>query len=336
MQNIIPMDLIDVSIIIPVYNVEAYIAECLQSVMSQNVACMMECIIVDDCGADNSMKIAQDLISEYNGPIVFKILTRENNGGLSAARNSGIKIARGKYIYLLDSDDVITADCIGSLLKRANEYPSAQIITGDFQTFPKKDVHKWMSLQDKNFPEFSDDISWIRSIFLNKFVVTSWNKLILRNFILDNNLFFKEGVIHEDNHWNAQTYHYIQALAFVDKVTYYYRMREGSITSNPNSVVIKLQNLCIIYSDMFSRFVKWDKSWTDWVINCLCEFKYSPIYKDIRPQALEICMDLLRVIRGNSSVPIPLRILFQYWNVRPHRGQNWLFFRLYNLYWRLI
>ena len=101
-----------VSIIIPVYNVEPYIEECLLSVSSQTMTEGVECIIVDDCGKDNSMSIAERFIEEYIGKISFSIIHHGSNRGLSAARNTGIKAAKGEYVYFLDSDDTITADCI--------------------------------------------------------------------------------------------------------------------------------------------------------------------------------------------------------------------------------
>ena len=100
-----------ISIIIPIYNVEPYIEDCLQSVMRQTYRGMMECILVDDCGTDNSMKVAEQLIKIYNGPIDFKVLHHEHNRGLSAARNTGIDAACGDYVYFLDSDDWISDDC---------------------------------------------------------------------------------------------------------------------------------------------------------------------------------------------------------------------------------
>ena len=76
-----------ISIIIPIYNVEEYIEECLQSVMRQTYKGEIECILVDDCGKDNSIAIAEQLIADYTGSIAFRILHHEHNRGLSAARN---------------------------------------------------------------------------------------------------------------------------------------------------------------------------------------------------------------------------------------------------------
>ena len=87
------------SIIIPVYNVEPYIEDCLRSVMRQTYQGAMECLIVDDCGTDDSMAIAERTIATYEGPIVFQVLHHERNRGLSAARNTGTLAAKGDYLY---------------------------------------------------------------------------------------------------------------------------------------------------------------------------------------------------------------------------------------------
>lgn len=87
-----------VSIIVPVYNVEKYIITCLESIAHQTYD-NIECIIVDDCGKDHSIQLAENFISSYNGSIKFVVCYREKNGGLSAARNSGLKMASGRFVY---------------------------------------------------------------------------------------------------------------------------------------------------------------------------------------------------------------------------------------------
>ena len=93
----------DISIIIPIYNVEKYVAECLNAVISQTYDhSKIECILVDDCTPDNSMVIVNEIIGKYNGEMTFNIIGHEQNLGLSAARNTGIEAAAGKYIYFID------------------------------------------------------------------------------------------------------------------------------------------------------------------------------------------------------------------------------------------
>ena len=139
-----------VSIVIPVYNVEPYIEECLQSVMRQTYLGMMECILVDDCGTDNSMGIAEQLIEAYNGPIDFKVLHHEHNRGVSAARNTGIDAACGEYIFFLDSDDWISDDCIERLTQPL-EFEKYDFVVGHYErdggdwlvSYPEGEYHNY-------------------------------------------------------------------------------------------------------------------------------------------------------------------------------------------------
>ena len=109
--------MLGVSIVVPVYNVAPYIESCLKSVMGQTYAGDMECLLVDDCGSDDSMAIAERMIGAYTGPIRFQILHHEHNRGLSAARNTGTDAATGDYVLYLDSDDELTQDCIERLMR---------------------------------------------------------------------------------------------------------------------------------------------------------------------------------------------------------------------------
>lgn len=323
----------DVTVIIPVYNVELYVEECLKSVMAQQTTASMECIVVDDRGSDSSMDIVRNIIDDYSGPISFRIIEREKNGGLSAARNTGIRAASGRYIYLLDSDDIITPDCIESLKAVADRYPGVEIVTGDFQTFPEKDVHRDLSLQDKNFPEFSEDKAWIRSILLSVFPVTAWNKLISKDFIDRNNLYFKEGILHEDNHWHASAYHVISKIAFVEKVLYLYRMRPGSITLSSDAAEKRVRNMAIIYGEMFAKKVQWDQPWAKWAFQSLCLLKFSKTYNPDSEQTKKALKSSALALSKNSSCPLSMRMLFVYFTFPPK-----LFFArvLYGVFNRLL
>lgn len=93
-----------ISIIVPIYNVEKYIKSCIDSIIQQDYP-NIECIFVNDCTQDKSMIIVNNCLNKYKGSIEFKIINHENNLGLSAARNTGVKRSTGDYLYFLDSDD---------------------------------------------------------------------------------------------------------------------------------------------------------------------------------------------------------------------------------------
>ena len=222
-----------VSIIIPIYNVEPYILECLQSVSNQTIQYGLECILVDDCGKDNSAEIAKQFIDSYHGNIKFGFVQREKNGGLSAARNSGIRVASGRYVYFLDSDDYLVPEAIETLLSLADKYDDVDLIPALYITNGKRDMSQF---SEHSFPEFSDDQYLIKRSLLDYdcIPVTAANRLIKRELILENNLWFKEGIIHEDNYWTFFLAKCVKRMVFCPEKLYYYRITPGSITNKIN------------------------------------------------------------------------------------------------------
>ena len=120
----------ELSIIIPVYNVENFITECLNSIISQTYD-NFECIIVDDCSPDRSADIASDIINHYQGNIEFKLLHHDTNKGPSAARNIGIQQSTTDYVFFLDSDDRLYPNSIETLVNELKRHTNADIIDGE-------------------------------------------------------------------------------------------------------------------------------------------------------------------------------------------------------------
>lgn len=224
--------MVKISIIVPVYNVEQYIEECLQSVAAQTMTDGMECIIVDDRGQDNSISIVERFVSNYKGSIRFSIIHHEKNGGLSAARNSGVYAAMGEYLYFLDSDDYIVPECIEILYSFAREN-NADVVQGAYIT-GSRHLDKAMSIAH---PTFTDDRRYIKRTFLDydRNPVMAQNRLVRRCLIVENNIWFKEGIIHEDNYWTFFLAKYVKRMAFCPEKLYFYRETPGSITRNKDA-----------------------------------------------------------------------------------------------------
>lgn len=222
-----------VSIIVPIYNVEKYIERCINSVIIQTYT-QWECICVDDCTPDKSVSIVEKLIKD---DVRFKILRHKQNGGLSAARNTGTKAAMGEYVYYLDSDDELTPVCLESLVQLAVKYPKAEIIQGSTRSLPEEEGD-WRDINNKiDYPEYTEDKDWImRHYFaLENFIpVNAWNKLIKKDWIdaAGDKLFFVEGIIHEDDRWIFDVTKRISAIAFSRTIGYAHYRTEGSIMSN--------------------------------------------------------------------------------------------------------
>ena len=223
----------DVSIIIPTYNVASYIIECLESVASQTYRGSLECIVVDDCGTDDSIALADNFIQHYSGKIDFRILHRQKNGVLSAARNTGLNEAKGEFVYFLDSDDYITPDCIESLVEVAKHFPKVEIVQGGIVNTKGTIIYDSTRFKTPQLLEDRKDI--YSKLVFGELPVSSWNKLIRRDFLKENSIDFYEGVIHEDVDFLYKLAAHVTSFALCPVITYCYRVqREGSILSTTN------------------------------------------------------------------------------------------------------
>ena len=253
-----------ISIIIPIYNVEEYITECLQSVMRQTYKGEIECILVDDCGKDNSISVAEQLIADYTGSIAFRILHHEHNRGLSAARNTGTDAATGDFIYYLDSDDYISDDCIEVLAEplKEREY---DMILGGVCTFGDCHGEKYL-YEDRH--EIIGNGAVFSSYADRLIYVMAWNKLVNLSFLRDNAIDFLEGQLHEDDLWTYKCMMRIESIAIQHNILYYYRIRHNSImvsTSNINKKADSFKDtLCYIQSHPYRTEEDYNK--------CICYY----------------------------------------------------------------
>lgn len=217
----------NISIILPVYNVENYVKDCLGSIVSQTKTKGVECLIIDDCGTDNSIEQIFEFLNTYKGPVSFRLLHHEHNKGLSAARNTGIKEASGEYLYFLDSDDrFYSNDSLELLYNLVKVHPGVDMVQGNFYI----EENQCLTFNKGIFPAFTDKKGWIQSNLITMTIPESaCNRLIKRNVIINNNLYFKEGWIQEDTLWTYQISRYIESIAFCMEPTYLYANNSNSI-----------------------------------------------------------------------------------------------------------
>ena len=203
------------------------------SITLQTFRGTLECIIVDDCGTDDSIALAESFIQHYQGNINFRILHREKNGGLSAARNTGLNEAKGEFVYFLDSDDYITPDCIESLVEVAKHFPKVEIVQGGIVNTKGTIIYDSTRFKTPQLLEDRKDI--YSKLVFGELPVSSWNKLIRRDFLKENSIDFYEGVIHEDVDFLYKLAAHVTSFALCPVITYCYRVqREGSILSTTN------------------------------------------------------------------------------------------------------
>lgn len=207
-----------VSVIVPIYNVEKYLEKCINSLLSQTLE-DIQIILVNDGSKDNSGNIAKEYEKNNKDRVIY---VEKENGGLSDARNYGLKYATGDFIAFLDSDDYIEKNAYEEMYNKAIE-ENADYVECDFiWEFPNK------IRVDKQYPykNKKEMLSFVR--------VVAWNKLIKRQLIIDNNLEFPKGLRYEDVEFTYKLIPFINKFAYVDKPFIHYVQRKGSIANVQN------------------------------------------------------------------------------------------------------
>lgn len=221
-----------VSVIIPVYNTELYLDECLESIIGQTLS-DIEVICVNDGSTDKSKDILQRYANEYKNVIVIS----QENAGLSQTRNVGLKNASGEYIYFMDSDDKLASHALSELWQVANE-KKADVVLFSGSTFyddgaetSRDNAYFKVAYQKKaEYLRVLDGREMLAQLIENKDYTTSvCLQLIKRSFLEDIDLRFVPGILHEDNIFTFSLLMQAQRVACVNNAYFYRRIRTGSI-----------------------------------------------------------------------------------------------------------
>jgi glycosyltransferase involved in cell wall biosynthesis len=217
---------IKVSVIIPVYNVEEFLRQCLASVASQTLS-DIEIICVNDCSSDNSQVILDEYAADNED---FVLLTHDKNSGLSAARNTGLEASTGQYVFFLDSDDMIARDDALEILYRAACTDDADEVIGGVLKWHEHTGEKYLDWH-KNYltkEVRGEQLSNLSQLRCN---VVAWNKLIKKSLLDENSIRFNEGIRkHEDNPFSCMVHVLTKKISIIPVTTYLYRQaRSGSI-----------------------------------------------------------------------------------------------------------
>lgn len=235
------------SVIIPVYNVEKYLPQCVESVLRQSFE-KIEVILVDDGSPDNCPAICDEFANKDSRVRVI----HKQNGGLSDARNYGIRAAQGEYLLFLDSDDYWgEADALETVFSRIGQYEEtadmlmfqAQLIYPDGTIIPDRNGFP------DNFNDMTREESLVYMVENGLLIGSACSKVVKRSFLLENNLFFKVGIKSEDVHWIFRVATAMPKYQYTDQYFYMYRKgRPGSITTN-----VSFAHLCQL-ADMLEEF----------------------------------------------------------------------------------
>lgn len=220
------------SIIVPVYNVADYLPKCLDSLLAQDLPQNeYEIIVVNDGSTDNSGDIALQYADKYANIS----LVNQANQGLSGARNTGIKQAKGDYIQFVDSDDYLEANVLGELMEQVKK-DELDVLRFNYENVNENGEIINPNKDPKHFVDYSNEV--VDGLtFLNQRLGPACYAVqfvIKKNLLIDNNIKFKSGIYFEDTEWTPRMLLKAGRVASTSAVAYYYLVREGSITNAVN------------------------------------------------------------------------------------------------------
>lgn len=214
-----------VSVVIPIYNVEKYLEECLNSIINQTYT-NLEILCIDDCGTDNSINILK-VFAEKDKRI--KIISNEKNIGLGATRNNGINNASGKYIYFIDSDDFIDLNYIEQLVLEIEKNQVNVVCNNKILKYYDNNLNKNKFIKTEKDFILNTKLNWDDG-FLKNMSISAWCKLYNLKFLKENKIYFAENkLIFEDFYFIFLLNTKIKIISFIYNSTYYYRQRENSL-----------------------------------------------------------------------------------------------------------
>lgn len=311
-----------VSIIIPIYNAAKFIERSLRSALNQSYQ-SIEYILVDDGSSDDSLHVIDNLILSSPRQADILLFSHETNKGVAAARNTGMSNATGDYIYFLDSDDELPANAIEILVHHLSN-TNANFVIGEFTlTGTRKKSFKTTKL---NGGHYTDEM------ILDSFLLMQWpdmtcNKLVRLDTIRNYQLFFEEGIVHEDTLWSFMLALKSSQMVVCNETTYIYHIQEQSITQsktdhNFKSLMLVLDRIIFlsVENELFDKKVHIRDYIIDYCFYFLKEsvrwnktIKESKnIFKEIRKQLKKIDCLSKDISRGSKMKLFVLRQPFYF------------------------
>lgn len=231
-----------VSVVVPIYNVKDYLVDCINSIRNQTYM-NLDIILVDDGSTDDSAQICDEMAHQDERISII----HKDNGGLSDARNVGLKVSKGEFIIFIDSDDLISKTMIEEMVESITEN-NADISACSFRTF-----------EDSNDISFLDNLEMKTSVVEGKELVarlyrgeygdiafTAWNKLYKKRIFIENGIEYPIGKLYEDTFTTFKLLYKAKQVALINEQLYYYRIRKGSIM---NSYITKKKTIDWIDAD---------------------------------------------------------------------------------------
>ena len=251
-----------ISIVMPMYNVEKYIKQSLESILNQTFN-QYEVIIIDDCSTDNSISIVEKMTAKFNGKLQL-IKRSKNSAAPGILRNIGIGLSQGKYLLFMDSDDVITKTALEELYKAAEEtqadvlHEEKFLITKDRSeeltnstplisiSWERKDENGFVT---KNTTISENIVDRLQRYSQGQFYWNTWSKLFKRDFMIKNNIVFPDLFSADDMVVCFKALCLAKNYVRIPNIIYFYRIRQGSIAHHDRQMEDHLQRQVKIIID---------------------------------------------------------------------------------------
>lgn len=273
---------IDVSVVVPIYNVEKYLETCLESIVAQTLK-TYEVILVNDGSTDNSIDIAKKYVEKYDN----FILINQDNKGLSGARNTGLRHAKGKYVYFCDSDDYIESKLLEICYEQC-ETNNLEVVLFNFHEFYDGILECNFSKRNVEISSYINSEKVMDGKFFFKTMILKcglsnviWRQFYNRSFLQKNNFEFVEGILHEDMEFTPRILMNVERIKFINKKLYYWRRRSNSITTATvdykviNSLKYILDNNFILMKKNISIDKELDLSFKKYLHNIMAFILYK-------------------------------------------------------------
>lgn len=241
----------ELSIIVPVYNVEKYLDQCLNSLLNQGIKINdYEIILIDDGSTDNSFKIAKKISVKHENIILYQ----QKNQGLSITRNNGLKYAKGKYVYFVDSDDYIASNTLNQLIEVVNDY-KLEIL--EFKNKITKSRDLLTSNTDYKLTKNLNILNGNKYICSRSFNDSVCVYFYLREFLINSKVKFLEGKLMEDMIFNAEIISLANRIAYYPLDVYRYIINTNSIWTKTDPIHLRKSiNDFIFMAIKYSELIK--------------------------------------------------------------------------------
>lgn len=311
-----------VSVIIPIFNVRNFISRCVDSLMGQTLD-NVEYIFVDDATADDSIDILNTILKKHPDKKDYvRVVYHEENMGLPAARNTGLSLARGEYIFHCDSDDFVETDMLKDMYSKAKEVEADIVWCDWFLSFANKE--RYMSQ-----PNYKSSDEALKGLLTGTMKYNVWNKLVKRSLYVDNNIMFPAGHGMGEDMTMISLFACAKNIAYIPKAYYHYvKVNSGAMTNVWSQKHIDDLKYNVLRTENYIK-AKYDNIMNEYISYFKLSVKvHLLISNDVNQYKLweELFSEANPCIMKNKSICLRTRILqWMAWK------QQYWFLKLYNV-----